>query len=134
MAFGAILRTSIDGVKVRPTDVGTAFVAALKGRKSRWPAAGQTANRGPWATGRSVAAFRLQQTRQSGGQFDNIRLLNDARNVKGTPYAGFVDRGIGAGPGRRRANRDAVRRTWTQNFESTIGPMALRMRQERGRA
>ena len=118
--LGGLVRSNVLAVAARPSDAAAVFLQILGSSRSQWPAAGTTANRGPWATGTSVAAFCGRQGRTATGQLREWVIFNNATNRRGTPYAGFVVQGIGAGPVRAQANTDAVRRTWNANLPAIL--------------
>ena len=125
VGFGPLVRDALDDIVLRPSFVGDEFVKVLRSRRSQWPATGQTRNRGPFALGVSVVSFRRVQTRDARGRFSSVQIINEARNARGIPYAGFVDEGIRTGgarvsPARYRANYRAVRKTWDMNLPDIL--------------
>ena len=115
------VRDDIRGQAPRPSEIAAKFLEVLRSRRSEWPSTGLTANTGPYATDTSVRSFLARQGRTETGAFRPWVILNDARNARGVPYAGFVDQGIRTGgaqvsPSRYRANHRAVRRTWDANI------------------
>ena len=120
-SFGQIIRGSAQRNAAQPIEVAAAFLQVLRSRRSQWPATGETANRGPHASGRSVAAFASRQGRSVTGQFQPWNIINDATNDKGFPYAGQVDQGLRSdgsrvSASRFQANFRAVQRTWDINL------------------
>ena len=136
--FGSLIRGALTSHAAKPSEVANAFVAALMGRNSQWPSAGQTANLGPYAEGVSVRLFRAVRGRGSSGRFEPYTVVNDARNKRGIPYAGFVDQGIRSGGGtvspvRYAANHTAVARTWASQIRAILATAEATARGRRGR-
>ena len=125
VALGAFVRDDITHDAPGPLLVARTFATLLAGPRSLWPAAGQTRNRGPYASGVSARAFTARQSRDARGRFGHVVLTNDARNRRGQAYAGWVDQGIRSGggtvsPGRYRANHRAVARTWDDQSSHVV--------------
>jgi len=139
--FASIVKDAAADVAPTAGDVGRELVKTLEGRRSRWPAAGATANFGPWSQDVSRRMFYVRQGRIRGGRFGAVVILNRAVNRSGRPYAGFVERGIVgpnrfnpsrfARPRRLRANVGAVRRTWLQNSARIVDAAIARRRRGR---
>lgn len=126
VALGRIVRDDIVDAAPTPKAVSEAFVRELRGRRSFWPAAGHTRNRGPFATGLSAISFRTRQGRTASGRFTNWEIFNDAKNERGDAYAGYVNEGLRVGgqrvsPARYAANYRAVERTWNALVASILG-------------
>ena len=134
--FGELVRDDIAAIAPQPTQVGRELVRVLQGHQSYWPAAGATANFGPWSNDVSRRLFYVQQGRTVTGRYRGVVLLNAARNRSGRPYAGFVDQGIVgpnrfnpsryASPERRRANTRAVERTWRRTGAAILDQVGRR--------
>ena len=106
-------------LRVRPTDVGKAFIKVLQSSLSHWPTKGITGNYGPWSLNHSVRYFRVIQARDELGRFGRITLINTALNEKARAYAGYVVQGLTWGgrrvsPARYRANFNCIVRTWLE--------------------
>ena len=131
--LGAAVNNAINDAAPRGIDLARALVDRLRSRRSLWPSAGTSQNRGPYSTmSHSQMSFMARQGRDERGRFGrNGVLINDARNRRGIPYAAFVNAGIRTGgnpvgPDAMRRNVDAVQRTWADGFRTGNLPRVAR--------
>ena len=100
---------------------------SMRYKNSEWPAARNTANRGPYSKQESVGKFSGVVDDSGGVRVAVLR--NKAKNRRGLPYAYYVNRGVNSqgrvSSARYRANYDACYRTVKKN-ENRISRFAER--------